>query len=112
MDEILIPSNFERKRQILKKICKKENISDHEQLLNSIKFVQDIRNKSAHGERFFDFTKQIKIQKRKIGGSLQEDFELTDELMEDIEQQTTYILKRLGELAVEFRKPHLDSLKE
>jgi len=108
IDNILTKLTFERKRQLLKEICDIENVKDRNEMINCIEQIMQTRNKAAHGERFFDaIAKKIKIQKRGTVSHPKDDVELTDELMDDIEKKTNLVMKCLGELSVEFRKPNI-----
>jgi len=102
-DELLIPLKLETKIQILEDICKKEDIEDRKEIIKNIRFLQNIRNKVAHGERYVTALPEakVKITSRKMFKKKEDEIDLTDELMKEIEDKTKEATKRLIEIQVD-----------
>ena len=85
-DFILVNLSFERKIQIFKKICKKEEVEEEnlEKIIKNIRYVQRIRNKIAHFESHILKNKVIKLKSRKSVKFIEDDLKIDKNLLNEI----------------------------
>ena len=104
IDLILLNLNFERKKNIFKLICKEENIQQKHisNILDAIEFVQTIRNRIAHDETFLDYqSEELKLQKRKSVIKKKEELEISEELVQKVNDKTFFSIKEIRKIHME-----------
>ena len=103
-DSILVDLSFERKKQIFKKICEKEEIDKKriDMVVNAMGYVQKIRNKVAHDEAFVSNQKEgIKLQKRKSVQYKKDEIKITDALVKEVEEKRLFSIQEINKIHVE-----------
>lgn len=114
LDSILNRTNFERKIDILRQICEKEEVELKKNLINAIKFVRKIRNQVAHYEALaVDRGTGTVLQrfKAKKGGQM-EQLELTDDLKKRVEEKRLFAIKGLVQVNIELSKRYIARFNE
>jgi len=107
-DLILIKLGFERKVQIFREICKKEEIDKEEikKIIKSIDFVKTIRNKVAHSEAFIgDPTDGIKLQTRESVKYKKDELKLTEELIKRVDKNRLSAIRGIVQIYLKLSKP-------
>ncbi|KUO39728.1 MAG: hypothetical protein AVW06_03345 [Hadesarchaea archaeon DG-33-1] len=114
LDSILNRTNFERKIEILKQICEKEEVELEADVIDSIKFVKDKRNRVTHHEAWAvdwgEGTVLRRLRARK-GGQM-EQLELTNDLMKQVEEKRLYAIKGLAKVNLELSKHYIPRFNE
>lgn len=82
-ENIISKMNFERKISLLRKICKREKF-DSEELMESINFLKDTRNKVAHWELENKLNSHPKFLRKGSNGKRENILELSEGLLEEI----------------------------
>jgi hypothetical protein len=106
-DWILTKLNFERKKQILEKICKKENIDMKilNELMGDITCIQNLRNKVAHWEATVDDYKEgIKLNRRRHITYKKDELKITPELVKSIDNKKIECSKKIFRILDDVRK--------
>lgn len=108
-DLILIDSlGFERKIQIFKEICKKEDIDKEriDDIIDSARFVQNIRNRVAHDEAFISDQKEgIKLRKPKSIQLKKDEIKISDELVREVGKKRLFAIQEIGKIHLELSNP-------
>ena len=99
-DLVIYKMSFERKFQIFKKICKEERIPPERinKISINFKFIQEIRNKVAHGQALWDIDNKMKVYKK---SSIIEEIDYTEinsALVKEIEEKVTLALKEINNI--------------
>jgi len=86
MDLILYNLSMERKKAIIKEICKQENIEDKKttELTTKIKKIQSIRNKVAHCEAGQYSNGNIRLEPKKSLWNVDETLIINHELVKEV----------------------------
>ena len=99
---------FEHKIEIFREICKKEDI-DKEQInkiVTSVRFVQKIRNRVAHGEAFVSDQKEgIKLQKRESVKYKKDEIKITGDLVKEVDEKRLLSIQEIVKLYMELSDP-------
>ncbi len=108
-DSILVKYvTFEQKIEIFREICKKEDI-DKEQInkiVTSVRFVQKIRNRVAHGEAFVSDQKEgIKLQKRESVKYKKDEIKITGDLVKEVDEKRLLSIQEIVKLYMELSDP-------
>ena len=108
-DSILVKYvTFEHKIEIFREICKKEDI-DKEQInkiVKSVRFVQKIRNRVAHGEAFVSDQKEgIKLQKRESVKYKKDEIKITGDLVKKVDEKRLFSIQEIVKLYMELSDP-------
>lgn len=103
LGDLILTENFgfERKINVFKGICKRENIEQKRinKIVDSIKFIKKIRNRVAHDETFIlNREEGIKLQKRKRVTYKKDELKLTDELMKEIDEKRMFALQGIDKI--------------
>ncbi len=101
LNDILTTLGFERKIQIFKEICKRENIDKEriEKIANAVGFIQNIRNRVAHDEAYiFNSNEGIILQKRKSVIYKKNGLKITDELLKKIDREKNFSMQEIYEI--------------
>ncbi len=99
---------FGRKIEIFKEICKKENIEKEriDKIVESIRFVQRIRNRVAHDEAFVSDQKEgIKLQTRKSVKYKKNEMKITGDLVNKVDEKRLFSIQEIVKLYVELSDP-------
>lgn len=103
-DCIISELSFEKKIGAFKLICKREEFDKKivDEALESIRFVQKIRNKVAHWQAESLFNKQVQLRKRKSTTSNEDTLKLTEEFMHEILVEQLKAIEGIEELHTRF----------
>ena len=106
-DTIITELSFERKIAVFKRICEEEHIEKGrvEKVIESIRFVQEKRNRIAHGQTFLESIGTIKLQKRKSSLYKKDELELTPELMKQLADRTLAAVQGINGIYLELSDP-------
>jgi hypothetical protein len=99
---------FGRKIEIFKEICKKENVDKEriDKIVESIEFVQRIRNRVAHDEAFVSDQKEgIKLQKRKSVKYKRDEIKITGDLVKKVDEKRLSSIQEIVKLYMELSNP-------
>ena len=99
---------FERKIEIFKEICKKEDIDKERinKIVESVRFVQKIRNRVAHDEAFVSDQKEgIKLQTRKSVKYKKDEIKITGDLVKKVDEKRLFSIQEIVKLYMELSDP-------
>lgn len=88
--EVVQKISFEKKTELFNEICKREKYNEDKlnEVLKSIRFVQELRNKVAHSPMLIDsYQKKVSLMKRKRLEEEPNFLELTKDLMDKVAKE-------------------------
>ena len=101
-NKVLLDMNFKKKFELIKKICKRENIQSPVQ--KNIKFVQEKRNAVAHWQGEIPKGGKIILRRRKSYTQYEKDvIELSQEFMKMFDQQRLKAIRGLVKITEDIR---------
>lgn len=107
-DILILKMNFERKIELFKDICKREKFNKEKvnSVVKSIKYIQGIRNKVAHGQSMAtslgDNVWHIYLKKRTSFTTQEDILELDKELMDKIDQERLDAVEGISKLYMKY----------
>lgn len=105
-DIFMIKSNFERKVQIFREICKREKFDEEKvnEIIKLINFVKETRNKVSHwqGEKMFD--KPLRLRKRTSETTKEDILELNNELIKKLDREKQKAIQGINEFYLKYYK--------
>lgn len=103
-DVFMIKYNFERKVQVFKEICKREKFDEKRvlEIIQSINFIKETRNKVAHwqGEKMFD--KPLRLRNRISETTEKDILELNDELIKKLDEERLKAIHGINEFYMKY----------
>ena len=104
-DEVISGLSLEKKMQLFKKLCEREGFDEHtvKETIARIKFVQELRNKVAHWERF-SIAGDIVLKKPKSYMSEKDTVKLDDKTMELLEQNRVAAQTGINQFYLQYQK--------
>lgn len=105
-DVILLKSNFENKIRLFKEICKREKFDENNvsKIVNSIKYVKDIRNKVAHWQLESTINEQIRLRKRTSFTTKKDILKLDKDDIKKLEEETSKAIRGINQLYLKYYK--------
>ena len=103
-DLFMIKSNFERKVQIFKEICEREEFDAEKisEIIKSINFVKEIRNKVAHWQAEKVFDKPLRLRKRTTYTTKDDILELNEDLLKKLDSERLKANKGISEFYLNY----------
>lgn len=101
-------TGFGRKIDIFKEICKKENIDKElvTMIVDTVKFVNRIRNRVAHDEAFVSGQKEgIKLQTRESVKYEKDEIKITVDLVKKVDEKRLFSIQEIVKLYMELSDP-------
>ena len=110
-DLMLVKNNFDRKIQIFREICKREHISGYEEIIKSVDFIKNIRNKVAHYEAVVDDPKEgiVSLWSKKSIRYKKDTIELTDALLKEIDEKRLSAIQGITKIHVDLSKTNMSN---
>jgi hypothetical protein len=97
-DSIITKLSFERKIQLFEEISKKLDIKKEKskEIINALRYVQNIRNKVAHNDALI-MSNKISLIPKKLSFKKEEQVEITDELVEKVNENVLTAIHGIAE---------------
>lgn len=94
--------SFERKINIFEEICKREKFNNISKIVESIRYVQKIRNNVAHWQVEISSPNQIILRKRKSYTTKKDILELNEELIKILDEKRLKAINGINELHLKY----------
>ena len=105
-DSVLLKMNFEKKIELFKDICKREEFDKKEvkSIIKSIRHVQEIRNKVAHWQSEISYGNQIQLRKRTSSTTQKDIIKLDNVTMKVLDKERLKAIQGINDLYMKYQQ--------